>query len=154
LEDWSGREAHSLSALSPVAPERGRIERNVGDFLTALRDASVRCPAPFLVCLCPESAGLRVDAEARAFLDRMDERLRAGVDALANGYFVGGASVLEAYPVERYDDKRSNRFGHIPYTPEFFAALSLTIARRTWRLRTIPHKVIALDLDGTLWTGV
>jgi FkbH-like protein len=154
VEDWAGREQHELSSLPPAGVERQQIERNVTDFLAALKKAAGASPAPHLVCLCPASPALESEAGARDFLQGIEAQLKEGVEQLPNGFFLPSSFILETYPVNRFDDPHSNRLGHVPYTREFFAALSLALARRIYRFRTNPCKVIVLDLDNTLWTGV
>lgn len=43
---------------------------------------------------------------------------------------------------------------HIPYTPEFYAASAILLARRLQVLTRRPYKAIVVDCDNTLWTGV
>ncbi|HSD64477.1 MAG TPA: HAD-IIIC family phosphatase, partial [Ignavibacteriaceae bacterium] len=45
-------------------------------------------------------------------------------------------------------------FGHIPYTPGFYASLGTTIFRKSFSLINSGCKVIVLDCDNTLWKGI
>jgi FkbH-like protein len=58
------------------------------------------------------------------------------------------------YPVQEFYDASANELGHVPYTPVFFTALATAIARKFHALNRPPIKVVALDCDNTLWTGV
>lgn len=58
------------------------------------------------------------------------------------------------YAVSDYVDVRTERLGRIPYTNRFFAALGTMITRRYLTTRQPPAKVLVLDCDQTLWTGV
>jgi FkbH-like protein len=42
----------------------------------------------------------------------------------------------------------------VPYTPLFFASLATAVARTIHALSHSPYKVIALDCDDTLWSGI
>src|SRR5262245_51755288 len=84
-EDWSGLEQHALSHLAADSPSAQNIERNVADFINVFEAAALRCSAPFLVCLCPESAALSADPEARAFLDGIESRIKSGIEKHSNG---------------------------------------------------------------------
>lgn len=64
------------------------------------------------------------------------------------------AEVAERYPVERWFDREAHRFGHVPYTPEYFAALATSLARTLFSLTAAPYKVLAVDCDNTIWGGV
>ena len=44
--------------------------------------------------------------------------------------------------------------GHIPYTPECYAAIGTALVRTIFNLKRDPFKVIVLDCDNTLWKGV
>ncbi|MCG8313222.1 MAG: HAD-IIIC family phosphatase [Pseudomonadales bacterium] len=60
----------------------------------------------------------------------------------------------DLYFVSEVFDIESNRFGHIPYTDDYFAALA-SIISRIITVRTTPEiKVIVVDCDNTLWKGV
>ncbi len=58
------------------------------------------------------------------------------------------------YPVAEWADEAADRLGRIPYTPAYFTALGTAIARLLHALKRPPFKVISLDCDHTLWTGV
>ncbi len=59
-----------------------------------------------------------------------------------------------AYPVPDGHDPHADELGHVPYTPELFAALGTLVARRIAALCRPPRKVVVLDCDETLWKGV
>ncbi len=69
-------------------------------------------------------------------------------------HLVTTGALQRFYPVPKYYDPHADRLGHVPYTPEFFAALATTIARKLHAARAHRYKVIALDCDETLWQGV
>ncbi len=51
-------------------------------------------------------------------------------------------------------DNPVERDTHIPYTPEFYIAKACVLARKLHLLLKKDHKVIVVDCDNTLWTGV
>lgn len=61
---------------------------------------------------------------------------------------------LTPYPVADWADPAAERLGGIPYTAAYFTALGTAIARLLHALRRPPFKLIALDCDHTLWSGV
>lgn len=154
LEDWAGVDRHALDTLPAEAAERASIERNARGFVEALRGACARFSVSTVVVLCPESAALASSEDASEFLGRVAGGLRDAVGTIRNASFLGADEIRASYPVSRYDDASRNRIGHIPYTADFFAALALAVARRIRRLSSTPYKVIALDLDNTLWSGI
>ena len=56
--------------------------------------------------------------------------------------------------VADYDDPEADKLGHMPYTPPMYAAIATLIARKSHLLKRPPKKVIVLDCDNTLWSGV
>src|SRR5262249_13644715 len=76
------------------------------------------------------------------------------VAAVPGIHVVLSRELLASYPVATYEDKIADEIAHMPYTPDFFAALGTMAARRVHALRSKPLKVIVLDADQTLWSGV
>jgi len=64
------------------------------------------------------------------------------------------ADLLGAQSPASIADPVTDASGHIPYTADFFLSLALTLGRRIYALKAPPHKVIAVDADETLWSGV
>src|SRR5690606_15227997 len=76
------------------------------------------------------------------------------LSALENVRCFTHLDLIRLYPVPEYEDPRSDRIGHIPYTDDYFVALATLLARRIAVLVKPPYKVIAIDCDNTLWKGV
>jgi FkbH-like protein len=51
-------------------------------------------------------------------------------------------------------DPTADKIGHMPFTPEFYAALGTFITRKVRAFKGPSYKVMALDCDNTLWKGV
>jgi FkbH-like protein len=128
LEDWAADLEHHTGRL---ASELERL---------------ARFPSPTLVFLCPDSPGFHAPQAEAALAERA-----AGLSSV---YLIPRQEIETLYPVPDYYDPHAFELAHIPYTPEMFAALALLIARKIHALRGTPFKVIALDCDETLWTGV
>ena len=125
----------------------GAIERSVAELRGALEGALRRAPTPYVVCLCPsphESAVLR----------GFERPLAASLREVPGVQAVTVEELLSTYPVGRIYDEHGDRLANIPYTPELYAALGTMIARRIYALGQSPYKVVAVDADQTLWTGV
>lgn len=120
------------------------------DFHSAFTDfVTSRRSVPVVLALLPPTPTLAAfDSLARSTA-LLRERVRG----------LPGVSLLEesdwdSYAAEAIHDERSNELAHIPYTEEFFAALSGAIARRIHALKVPARKVLVLDCDNTLWGGV
>ena len=125
----------------PVQPAAG-----AGEIAAAVRSALPRLHVPLLFLLCPPSPG----AEAPA----AEAVLRDALSGLPGVHFFHYSDVLALYPVSRVHEERAAEIARIPYTEEMFAALATVIVRRAHVLSAPPYKVIAVDLDNTLWRGI
>jgi FkbH-like protein/thioester reductase-like protein len=87
-------------------------------------------------------------------LSSIDDRILAAVAALPTGVALDLRRVDEDYHVPRVWDEERDRLGHLPYTQPAYSALGAALSRRIEGLRFPPAKVIVLDCDNTLWSGV
>lgn len=129
-----------------------QIEQSVKDFGSALKTATTRSPNPYLVCICPPSR--TTDTASNILHERMQELLAADLNNVSGLYLIKSQELTSTYPVEEYYDPYGDELGHIPYTPTFFSALGTMLARKIFALKSFPYKVIALDCDYTLWSGI
>ena len=146
----------ALFRLEDLGPwdSPGDIEANTLGLSTALIGAAVRFHVPLLVCLCPDSTRF-VEAEVRQSLaSSLRKRVTEQLAGHANLYLIDANKLASDYEVAKVDDPRSDRTGHIPYQNEFFIALATGIVRTMMAIERKPVKVIAVDCDNTLWTGV
>lgn len=114
----------------------------------AVRTAAATFSAPLILAVCPPTPKHAGTFEAAGRI------LREGVADLAAVHLIEAAEVLSLYPVPEVHDPHGDELGHLPYTPVFFVALATAIARKIHAIATPPFKVIALDCDDTLWSGI
>jgi len=133
LEDWARAE------------ESDSLERNLSDLLDIL--GTRRGSAPLLLCLCPPG-------QPSAALDAAGQRLLTEGARLPGVWTLDAALASATYGVGACHNPHTDREAHIPYTPEWFAAVGTFAIRWLDSLRRQPFKVIALDCDNTLWGGV
>ncbi|MEH2196819.1 amino acid adenylation domain-containing protein [Nostoc sp.] len=138
-----------------------QLEQTVKDFGSALKTATTRSaesssasrsPNPYLVFICPPSP--TTDAADNTLHERMQELLAADLKDVSGMYLIKSQELTSMYPVEEYYDPYGDELGHIPYTPTFFCTLGTMLARKIFALQSYPYKVIALDCDHTLWSGI
>ncbi|MFN6465769.1 MAG: non-ribosomal peptide synthetase [Nostoc sp. DedVER02] len=130
-----------------------QLEQTVKDFGSALKTATTRSsPIPYLICICPPSP--TNEAASNVFHEKMQELLAAELKNVSGAYLIKNQELTSTYPVKEYYDPYGDELGHIPYTPTFFCALGTMLARKIFALQSYPYKVIALDCDYTLWSGV
>jgi FkbH-like protein len=132
LEDWV--------EAGPAEQARRLVE--------AARAAGGSFSAPLILVICPATPqGDGAFAEAERIL-------RQGVAPLPTVYTIWPDELAGLYPVAEIHDPHANELGHLPFTPEFFAALATAIARKIHAISAPPFKIIALDCDDTLWAGI
>lgn len=126
----------------------------VRELVAALETAAGRIPSPILVCICPASPQtFSVGQETRS-INKAEKDLVAALARSSMIRCVPSSELLRLYPVLDYCDPDADKFGHIPYTPEMFAALGTIIVRNFQSSRQVPFKAIVLDCDNTLWAGL
>src|SRR5204863_9615978 len=131
-------------------PTPEKLLATAEELITAVRSAAQRSAVPYIVCLCPPSPAKAGDKGVRAAEDLIYNSLltAAGIHVFSS------IELLSAYPIANYYDADRDEMGHVPYTPEFFAALGTVVTRRLHALQQPTYKVIAVDCDETLWAGV
>ncbi|MEU1466832.1 SDR family NAD(P)-dependent oxidoreductase [Streptomyces sp. NPDC005761] len=137
--------ASDLERFGPVDDELLAGLRT--DFTAALRALSERKRLPLIVGFLPSA---RPD-------DRHERWEREVASQLSD---LPGIAVLRPgdwtrhHAVEEWFDDRTDELAHLPFSPEFQAAVALTVAEAATAVRRPPPKVIAVDGDETLWSGV
>ncbi len=58
------------------------------------------------------------------------------------------------YPVAKRESEAGERLGAIPFTEDYFVAIGSAIVRAAHSIHHAPYKVLALDCDNTLWSGI
>jgi FkbH-like protein len=103
---------------------------------------------PLIVAICPSTP------EHAGALAPLECDLAAWLADLPAVYTITPAEVQALYPVEEIHDPHANELGHLPYTPLYFIALATALARKLHAIAAPPYKVVALDCDDTLWSGI
>lgn len=120
------------------------------ELVAAVRTSAGRARTPHLVCFCPAAPAEPRAAEAKAIETELNEAL----DAIEGVHTTRSAELLQGLPQDGWYDEAADTIGKIPFTPLFFAALGTRIARQVFALQPKTWKVVALDCDQTLWSGV
>lgn len=145
FEDWTRFDAaRSLQDL----------ETDVRQFLGLLETAARSSATPLILAICPPSPAFLNQPCHTDFQHRMQELAVARLADSGILYVVTPEDLARQYPVPEIHDPHGDELGHVPYTPEFFAALGSLLARKIHALRVPPFKVIVLDCDETLWSGI
>ncbi|MGW2723567.1 SDR family NAD(P)-dependent oxidoreductase [Streptomyces sp. NPDC001492] len=158
LRDPSGVFADPATAVGVVLLRAADLERfgPVDDALlaelraaypAALRDLAERTRKPLIVGFLPA-------AHTPERLQRWEQELAAELTELPATAVLGPDDWSGRHAVEERFDERTERLAHLPFTPEFQAAVALRLAEVVQAVRRPAPKVIAVDGDETLWGGV
>lgn len=143
-----------LVRLEDLAEDEAELPAHVTELIHALKGAASRRTAPLLVLLCPDSTRF-LETEERQALARVSRDLvQRELAAVPNLLFIAGEAVIARYEVTEVDDPLADRAGHVPYRQPFFVGLATQIVRTLVALERRPPKLVAVDCDNTLWTGV
>jgi FkbH-like protein len=125
-------------------PEAAHLGETARRLAHSVRTLTARCAAPLIVCLCPSPEGF----------SEVESVLCSELQETAGVHLLTAEEVARLYPVGEVYDPHADELGHVPYTPEYFAALGTALARKVHALTAEPYKVIVLDCDETLWRGI
>ncbi|WP_051023031.1 hybrid fatty acyl-AMP ligase/type I polyketide synthase [Nocardia pneumoniae] len=157
LRDPSGVFAQPSTALGIVLLRAADLERFgavsdhllaelAADYPAAVREVAERAHRPVIVGILPSA---RPEERLLAWERLVAERLRD----------IPGVAVLEPgewtrhHAVDNPFDDRTEILAHLPFTPEFQAAVALTLVATAAAVTEPAPKVIAVDGDDTLWSG-
>ena len=146
-------EDHPLAGIgSPATFDH--LQHTVRDFGAALQGFIKQSSAPVVLCFCPSSPAARSDSRRKAVIDNGERELMRQCSQIPGVAIVDSATLARRYPATDYYDPHTHQAGHIPYTPEGFAAIGTAAFRSIAGLKRSAFKVIALDCDNTLWKGI
>jgi FkbH-like protein/FkbM family methyltransferase len=146
--DASKRGEQGLAA-SMIAGVQGKVD----EFVQALQSFAQSAGVPTIICLCPPTGKRRHGGAIARELVACENQLIQTVAEYPNVEVIGSESILSRYQSSEFYDPDANELGHVPYTPEGFAAIGSSLFRKIVSLRRLPYKVIVLDCDNTLWRG-
>jgi FkbH-like protein/FkbM family methyltransferase len=129
------------------------VRLKVDEFVQALDSFARAAGTPVVLCLCPPGRSKLPTADFGRELAEIERSLLQRVRELPQIQAIGSEEILARYPVADFHDPHADHLGHIPYTPEGFAAVGSSVFRTIAGLRRPPYKVIVLDCDNTLWQG-
>lgn len=149
--DWQGADVATLAK---------QIETRAEEFRRLIASVADRTSPTLVLHTVPLPTEVRdtlVSWRARAALAQAWHRLNADILALADEHrqvvVVDLVSVLADWPFPARD-ARLHRYADLPYTDGALLALAQQVARVVQAKAGLSRKVLAVDLDNTLWGGV
>jgi FkbH-like protein len=126
------------------------IREHVLEFAAALKMTASRSPCAYIVGICP---GSPFD-QRRAVFQEMETLMASEIQGIKSLCLIRSSEWNQVYPVADFYDRNGDELGHVPYTSEFFTAVGTMLARKCFGVLSVSYKVIVLDCDQTLWTGI
>lgn len=148
LLNSSGQSEFATMVL--VRPEDWRQGAAVaGELASAVNAYAATRRAPVLVASCPVSTEFARQSgdELREWEAALRSRLSTAVGWLSAGEIAGATFASHELPI-------LHSLAAVPYSDEGFAILAGALARKLHSLVEPPFKVVAVDCDQTLWSGI
>ncbi|MEU2558716.1 HAD-IIIC family phosphatase [Streptomyces longispororuber] len=138
-----------LTRFAEAEGDGGRLlDQLAEEYPAALRALADRTRTPLVVAFLPEGSA---DARLRAWELQVTEQLtdRPGIAVLPSATWDDGE-----FPADGVLNPRTDAVAHLPFQEEFQAFVALRLADVLWNVRRRAPKVIVVDGDETLWSGV
>ncbi|MDQ3681645.1 MAG: HAD-IIIC family phosphatase, partial [Bacteroidota bacterium] len=124
------------------------------DFIEALKQALKNTNVPFLIGIVPLSILHAFLPETAAHIITINQQLKSSLQDLPKVHLLDLGKIADLYNIDEIFDAKSDKLGHIPFTPEFYQALCTFLVRKIQAYKGHSYKVIAADCDNTLWKGI
>ena len=128
------------------------IQRTADEWVHALSAFACETTSQTLLAVVPSDTKT-VGRDLAPSLARIECELLRRVRELPRVHALGSGEILARYPAPDFYQSDARQLGHVPYTPDGFAAIGTSLFRMLAATRRRPFKVIALDCDHTLWQG-
>ncbi|MBS0350558.1 MAG: HAD-IIIC family phosphatase [Proteobacteria bacterium] len=137
-----------------ISSSDNAISKNIEDLTRTIKVASQSCHIPWIICLCPSNSHKSEDIFSTNYYAKLERYVLNSFDGYDNVYCINTESVSCLYSFFDFHNPVSQHIGDIPYKYEYFCMLGYRIARMIYSIITKPYKVIVLDCDDTLWSGI
>ena len=130
---------------------RETVERTAEELGDAVERYASRSIGTLVLMVLPP--GPRTTAELSAAATNAERSLRRRAGGLPGVQWLDAEELEPMTDIAKYDGARDD-LAHIPYTEEYYAVLAVKLARRIHCVKVTPAKVLVLDCDNTIWSGV
>ena len=148
-EDWL-RDHLSLNPEEQTA----LLEKTYHELLVAFSHSRDNMLSPFFAGVVPVSTINNFALEVINTINGLCQSLTDFFNNTTGCYLLDMTGIITLYEVDEIFDTGSDKMGHIPFTPEYYAALGTFLVRKIYAWKAVPYKVIAVDCDNTLWKGI
>ncbi|WP_270171062.1 HAD-IIIC family phosphatase [Paenibacillus sp. SYP-B4298] len=140
------------SSLGEGAEADECLLTNVHQLAAALEQHNRQAPGTCIVAICPEPPESQ---ERKASLwSTLEGVIVERIASLPGVYLLHSHQLSAGLTHADYYDEYAEKMSHTPYTYPYFACIGTALARTISSVLTAPKKVMVLDCDYTLWSGV
>ncbi|MBJ9976328.1 HAD-IIIC family phosphatase [Pseudomonas sp. S75] len=154
LEDWLSPADFERATELPWTKVNEQLQDRLMEFVDAVKAYSGQNTRPLLLISCPCSDAVIKVPQLHEALESAEQHLSDQLSSISHVRCMLSESLLARHPGLEWSDSYAEALGHIPYTSAGFAVLGEAIIRHHHALSYPPYKVIVLDCDNTLWSGV
>jgi FkbH-like protein len=148
-EDWL-RDKQELTE-----PEQKEfLDKTCKELKSAIEKLRKQTYIPFLVGIVPVYTISKISDKTAKHINKIIKELDDFFKGQPSFQILDINNIAELYDVEEIHDPASDKMGHMPFTPEYYAALGTYLTRKVSAFINPAYKVIALDCDNTLWKGI
>lgn len=130
-----------------LAIDEIKLEKNLILILNKIIKIKQQSSLPFLVFLCP-SPGIIYNEKLKKIEEKYIEEFNKN-----KIHILSLSNIKEIYGDFEFENPVEGDT-HIPYIPRFYAAIAALLTRKLHAITQKNFKLIAVDCDNTLWTGV
>ncbi|ACU60866.1 non-ribosomal peptide synthetase [Chitinophaga pinensis] len=145
-EDWI------RDARGTAAEQRQLVTQSLEQLISVLQSAQRQ--ALYMVGVIPPVAAACPDTEMFLFLEQINYRWTAALAGMDHVHTLDLSSIGERFGIAELYDTQRDKLGHIPFQEEVYAAVATMVARQIRAYKQPSFKLIVLDCDNTLWSGV
>ncbi|MEO6546899.1 MAG: amino acid adenylation domain-containing protein [Ferruginibacter sp.] len=149
IEDWLRDQGKSTASEQVTL-----LNEAYSAFVDAIENINRLSVVPFLFGLVPQYEAPNRPQIVATHINHLNAQLEIFIKEQPRFHLLDLEKIASLYAVELQYDAQSDALGHMPFTPEFYAALGTYLARKVNAFKGLKYKVIALDCDNTLWKGV
>ncbi|MCP4146321.1 MAG: HAD-IIIC family phosphatase, partial [bacterium] len=129
-----------------------KLGRNF-DQITALLRSKPR-EAPYFAGVFPVARHMNYSPRITEYIEEMNTRWKEMLETTPGIYVIDFTKMRNYYEMEEEFDPIKDREAHMPFSDEYYAAMGTMIARKIHTYKKNNYKVIALDIDNTIWKGI
>ncbi len=145
LEDWvKGSQANNNL--------KETLAYNINELVRVFKIIENKFSIPYIICFCPPS--YNKNSKLFKLLIKAEKEIIDRTSILNGIYFIFSEEICNQYKIPIVHDSFTDKVGHIPYTQSFEMGISLVVMRKINSIIQEPYKVIVVDCDQTLWSGV